>query len=203
MKSQDPATSWSIAILALACLLVGGGCRTAGRLDYSDPILNDRKILLFGPIDARTAELTIQKLLYLDGKSHDPIDLFLQTPGGQVKSGMAIEQIMRLLQSPVNTWALSECNSGGAFLLAAGTGKRRAFRGAVMMVHGLQVRGPIPSDFVERLEKGYTEFWRKRTRLPESWLPLSRDIEHHLSAEEAMAYGLVDEVVEHGVAAVR
>ena len=196
MKSQQSATGWSITILALACLLLGGGCRTSGRVDFSDPILNDRKILLFGPIDARTAELTIRELLYLDGKSHEPIDLLLQTPGGQVKSGMAIEQVMRLLQSPVNTWALSECNSGGAFQLAAGTGKRRAFRGAVMMVHGLQVHGPIPKDFVERLDKGYTEFWRERTRLPESWLPMPRGVEHHLSADEALAYGLVDEVVD-------
>lgn len=93
------------------------------RVDFTDPVLNRRQILLFGKIDQRAAELTIQKLLFLEGKSHDPIDLYLQTPGGETISALAIQRTMGLLQSPVNTCALSECTSGGALLLAAGTGK--------------------------------------------------------------------------------
>ena len=166
------------------------------RVDFTDPVLNRRQILLFGPIDQRMAELTIQKLLFLDGKSHAPIDLFLQTPGGELKSAMAIEQVLSLIKSPLNTYALSECNSGGTMLLAAGTGKRRAFRGAVFIVHGLLVSGKPPPGLTERLQDAYTHFWHKRSRLPDSWLPLPPGIEHVLSAEQALEYGLVDEIVE-------
>lgn len=165
------------------------------QVHFGDPVLNDRKILLFGPIDQRAAELTIQKLLYLDGHGHEPIDLFLQTPGGEVKYAMAIAQTMRLLRSPVNTYALSECNSGGVVLLAAGTGKRHAFHGAVIVVHGLVIGGKPPQAYAELVENSYTEFWRKRTRLPESWLPLPLNSLHILSAEQALQYGIVDDVV--------
>jgi ATP-dependent Clp protease protease subunit len=166
------------------------------RVDFSDPVLNRRQILLFGKIDQRAAELTIQKLLFLDGKSPDPIDLYLQTPGGEMKSTMAIQQTMGLLKCPVNTYALSECISGGAVLLAAGTGKRRAFHGAVIIVHGLTFQGKPPSEFTERIQDAYTQFWRKRSRLPDSWLPLPFGIEHILSAEQALQYGIVDEIVD-------
>lgn len=165
------------------------------RVDFADPVLNSRKILLFGPIDQRAAEVTIQKLLFLESKGHDPIDLFLETPGGDMKYAWAIMQVMRHLQSPVDTYALSECNSGGAMLLAAGTGKRHAFRGAVILIYGLAVRGKPPADYVADLQDSYTRFWRERSRLPQSWLPLPFDSWHVLSAEQALQYGIVDEIV--------
>jgi ATP-dependent Clp protease protease subunit len=188
--------SFLLAVLPMACLFMWAGCRTAPRVDYTDPVLNQRRILLFGPIDQQAAELAIQKLLFLDSKNHDSIDLFLQTPGGELKSGMAIEQVMRVIRSPVNTYALSECNSGGAYLLAAGTGKRRAFRGALIMVHGISSHDNPPQDFVKVLCEGYDDFWRKHTRLPEVWFPISSGADHFLSAEQALKYGLVDELVD-------
>jgi ATP-dependent Clp protease, protease subunit len=164
-------------------------------VDFNDPVLNHRQILLFGMLDQRTAEITIQKLLYLDAKNHEPIDIYLQTPGGEFKDAMAIEQTMRLIQSPVNTYAMSECNSGGVVLLAAGTGKRRAFHGAVVIVHGMKIVGQAPADLIDRVQDAYTDFWRQHAKLPEAWLPLPRDIMHVLSAEQALEFGLVDEVI--------
>ena len=166
------------------------------RVDFADPVLNSRQILLFGAIDQRTAEIAIQKLLFLDGKNHNPIDLYLQTPGGDTKYAFAIEETMRLVHSPVNTYALSECNSGGAMLLAAGTGKRRAFHGAVIILHGLVVHGNPPAGFVERIQDSYTDFWRKRTHLPQSWLPLPFGSERVLTAGQSLEYGIIDEVVD-------
>ena len=198
-----------IVLVAIVGALLQGCCMTQptrqpeeasphadARVDFTDPVLNRRQILQFGTIDQRAAELTIQKLLFLDGKSHDPIDLYLQTPGGEFKCAMAIEQTMRLLKSPVNTYALSECNSGGAMLLAAGTGKRRAFHGAVVVLHGLKISGKPPPGFAEQLQDAYTHFWHQRSRLPEPWLPLPPGVIHVLSAEQALEYGVVDEVVE-------
>ena len=165
------------------------------RVDFADPVLNNRQILLFGPIDQRAAELAIQKLLFLDTKNHDPIDLYLQTPGGDMQDAFAIEEVMKQVHSPVNTYALSECNSGGVVLLAAGTGKRRAFHGAWIVIHGIEAHGSPPPEFVAGVQDTYTEFWRKHSRLPQSWLPLPLGSVHLVSAEQALDYGIVDEIV--------
>lgn len=171
------------------------GAKPDERVDFTDPVLNSRQVFVFGEIDDLVAEQTIQKLLFLDGKSDKPIDLYLQTPGGEFKGAMAIEQTMRLLKSPVNTCAMSECNSGGVVLLAGGTGKRRAFHGSVIVLHGLKSYGRPPRDLMEHVKEAYTEFWRRRTHLPESWLPLPDDKKYYLTAEQALKYGIVDEIV--------
>src|SRR6266446_3893187 len=165
-------------------------------LDFSNPVLARRQILVFGELDEPAAERATQQLLFLEGQSHDPIDLYLMTPGGEFKSAMAIEQVMRMIKSPVNTHALAESNSGGALLLAAGTGKRRAFRGAMVIVHGLKVHGKPPRGTFALIQDAYTRFWRQHAHLPESWLPIPPDTLHVLTAEQALQYGLVDELIE-------
>jgi ATP-dependent Clp protease, protease subunit len=172
------------------------GARAGTRIDFDDPLLNRRQVFLFGSIGQRAAEDTIQKLLFLNGENHEPIDLYLQTPGGDLKHAMAIEQTMRLIESPVNTHAFFECSSGGALLLAGGTGTRRAFQSSVIIIHGMKVIGRPPAGLFPRVQDEYTEFWRKRARLPEAWLPLPQGVIHVLSADEALEYGLVDEVIE-------
>lgn len=166
------------------------------RVDFSDPVLNQRKIFLFGRIDPRVAEATIQKLFYLDGKSQDPIDLYIESPGDTAQESLAIERVVRILKSPVNTWTLTGCNSGGALLLASGTGKRRTFRGAVIMLHGLTWRGNPPPEYAKPIQDDYMQLWRKRARLPNSWLPFPFGVFHILSAEQALEYGIVDEVID-------
>jgi ATP-dependent protease ClpP protease subunit len=206
-QSVKPRASFLFALVFAA--LFNGGCtiqlfdsndvwraKTQSPVDFADPVLNRRQILLFGDIDEKAAERTIQKLLFLEGKGHEPIDLYLMTPGGEFKSAFAIEHVMRSIKSLVNTYALSECNSGGAVLLAAGTGRRKAFRGATVIVHGMKVRGKPPVELTRQIQDGYTRFWRERARLPESWLPLPPDILHVLSAEQALEYRIVDEIIE-------
>lgn len=202
------ARTYCSLTLIVAALLQGGcvvprggpqdgpGAATTAREDYADPVLLRRQIVLFGNINEQVAKRTIQELLFLDGQSHEPIDLYLMTPGGDLKAAFALEETMRLIRSPVNTCALSECNSGGAMLLAGGTGQRKAFRGAMVIVHGLEVHGRAPAGVVEQLQDGYTRFWRARTRLPGSWLPIPPGTLHVLSADQALQYGVVDEVLD-------
>jgi ATP-dependent Clp protease, protease subunit len=166
------------------------------RVDFSDPVLNRRQIFLFGRIDQCVAEMTVQKLMYLDGKSPDPIDLYIQSPGDEKQDSLVIEHAFRIIKSPVNTWTFTGCNSGGALLLASGTGKRRAFRGAVILLHGLTWRGNPPPEYTKPIQDDYTQLWRKRARLPESWLPFPFGVTHFLSAEQALEYGIVDEVIQ-------
>jgi len=201
--------SRTIPLLALLAFLLGGctvyyydssanfqRAKARSTADFSDPVLNRRQILLFGDIDEKSAERTISELLFLEGKGHEPIDLYLMTPGGDFKSALGIEHVMHSMKSPVNTYALSECNSGGALLLAAGTGQRRAFRGAMVIVHGMVVRGKMPADWVKQNQESYTRFWRTHAKLPEAWLPLPPDVVHVLTAEQALEYHVVDEVIE-------
>jgi ATP-dependent Clp protease protease subunit len=166
------------------------------RVDLSDPVLNERKIFLFGRIDQRAAEATIHKLFYLDGKSHDPIDLYIESPGDTAQESLKIEHVVRILKSSVNTWTLTGCNSGGALLLASGTGKRRTFRGAVIMLHGLTWHGNPPPEYSKPIQDDYMQLWRKRARLPDAWLPFPFGVIHILSAEQALEYGIVDEVID-------
>ena len=166
----------------------------AWSLDPSDPLLKSRTILLFGRIDAASAEVCIAKLLHLADLNSRPIDLFLMTPGGEMTAAIAIEQIIRSIRAPVNTIAIGECSSAGAFLLAAGTGERIALRGTTIVVHGMQFRGDPPPGAPENLQAYYTGFWQAQTRLPQAWLPLAPGAVHALTAVEAKKFGVVDRI---------
>ncbi|MBL9174941.1 MAG: ATP-dependent Clp protease proteolytic subunit [Verrucomicrobiales bacterium] len=174
----------------------GGVTRKRAEVDYSDPVLNQRRIFVFGSITETVAEEVIRKLYYLDGVSGEPITLYLLTPGGELKASFAIVEVMQALRSRVNTVGMAECNSGGAVLLAAGTGERSAHRGSIIVVHGMKVHGSPPPDFVRAVQVTYTGFWKRHARLPAAWLPLVPDKTYVLTAAQALEYGLVDRVVD-------
>lgn len=163
-------------------------------LDPNDPLLEKRTVLLFGRIDSASAEICIAKLLHLAARSTRPIDLYLLTPGGEMTAAIAIEQVMRGLRAPVNTIAIGECSSAGAFLLAAGTGKRTAVRGTTIVLHGMQFTGDPPPGAPENLQNYYTGFWLEEASLPEAWLPMAPGAVHALTAREALRFGVVDAV---------
>src|SRR5438105_14508379 len=72
------------------------------RIDFADPVLLRRQVLLFGDINEQAAERVTQELLFLDGQNQSPIEFYLMTPGGEFKSALGIEQVMRMIKSPVN-----------------------------------------------------------------------------------------------------
>ncbi|MCC7373972.1 MAG: ATP-dependent Clp protease proteolytic subunit [Verrucomicrobiales bacterium] len=199
-----------MALHAAAVLLLGlSGCTIvrAPRADSApspdqveslsrQQALDQRRILIFGNLTVEVAERVIEDLFYLDAKSDQPIGLFLMTPGGDLKAAFAIDNALQLVRSPVNTVALAECNSAGAMLLAAGTGKRTAFRGATITIHGMLIKGKPPAEFIELTQSYYTEFWKRRTHLPNDWLPIPRGRTHFLTAELALKYGLIDELLD-------
>jgi ATP-dependent Clp protease protease subunit len=164
-------------------------------ITFSDPVLNQRRIILFGEVTETAAEEVIQKLFYLDAQEDKPIDLYLMTAGGDLKAAFSVENAMQLIRSRVNTHAFSECNSAGAVLLAAGTGERVAFRGAMIVIHGFEIHGKPHEDYVEGTQAYYTAFWRHRAKLPAQWLPIPPNTLHFLTAEEALEYGVVDKII--------
>lgn len=195
-----PARLLAIAALALTgCTIVHNPAPSSRpavvRLDPADPVLAQRRIFVVGDLTNLSAEETIRQLLVLDARSPEPIDLYLMTPGGDLKAAFAIVHVFETMRSLVNTWALGECNSGGAMLLAAGTGERRAFEDSTVLVHGMEYHGRPPAKYTESTQAAYTAFWRRRARLPEAWLPLPPGKLFVLTASEALEYGVIDRVL--------
>lgn len=164
-------------------------------LDFSNPVLNQRRVFVVDEITSETAESTIRQLLYLDTQGQEPITLYLMTPGGDLNAAFAIQRAVEMLRSKVSTVALGECNSGGAVLLAGGTGDRRAYSDSVIVLHGMKVSGRPPARYVELNQVVYTAFWREHAHLPQSWLPMPQEKTFVLSAQEALEYGVIDSIL--------
>jgi len=173
----------------------GSAPQPEARTDFSDPVLNQRRVLVVGNITEATGAEAIRQLLFLDAQSDEPIDLYLMTPGGDLKVAFAIMHTFGTMRSRVNTCALGECNSAGAVLLAAGTGLRKAFPDSIVVIHGMGVSRNPPAQYVELTQASYTAFWRCRTRLPDSWLPIPQGGLHFLTAQQALDYGVIDRIM--------
>ena len=103
--------------------------------DIYSRLMQDRIILLIGEIDDHMSSILISQLLYLDSISHEEIDIYISSPGGSITSGLAIYDTMRYIHSKVNTIVVGMAASMAAFLLASGTGKRKALPHAEVMIH--------------------------------------------------------------------
>ncbi len=164
-------------------------------IDPDDPVLALRKIIVTHALNERTAQDVVSRLFYLDARDPGrPIDLYLSTPGGWTISAFTIIDAMRLIKAPVNTWAIGGCYSGGAMVLAAGTGRRFATRDAILMVHANSASEDDNS--FDRLDnQRIEEFWHAAARLPDKWFPMTGGEEYYMTAAEAQGYGLVDGIV--------
>lgn len=172
--------------------------------DIYSRLLKDRIILLGTPIDDSIANLIVAQLLFL--QAEDPkkdIDLYINSPGGVITSGLAIYDTMQILSCDVRTYCIGQCASMGAVLLCAGTkGKRFALPNARIMIH--QPSGGSEGTAAD-IHIQAQEILRMRTRLNEiisshtgqTVKKIAADTERDcfLSAEEAMKYGLVDQVL--------
>ncbi len=161
-----------------------------------DPLLARRIIVLGHDVNARTAKDVIARLLYLDGvDSDEPIDLYITTLGGWGDNAFSIIDAMHMIESPVNTWAVGACYSSGAMILTAGTGRRHATSNAIIMVHANSIESDEKFSMDALDAQRYRELWRDYAQLPEEWFPMTFDEEYYLSAEQALGYGLIDEIV--------
>lgn len=160
-----------------------------------DPLLEARTIVVTHGINERTAADVIARLLVLDARDPGvPIDLVMSTQGGWVDAAFAIVDVMESLESPVNTWAVGGCYSAGTLIVAAGTGRRVASENALLMVHA-NLDDPPADGTWESLEQArYETLWRRVATLPEDWYPMTFDRTHYLGPEDALGYGLVDEI---------
>ncbi|HLI94414.1 MAG TPA: ATP-dependent Clp protease proteolytic subunit [Puia sp.] len=176
---------------------------TRGAFDIYSLLLKERIVYLGTAIDENVANLVVAQLLYLDSENHNPVMLYLNSPGGIVYGGFAIYDTMRKLKSPVTTVAMGFCGSMSTVLLAAGRkGQRYALPHATIHMH------PTGGG-----AKGYTEdvriAYKEQERLQNQIFYLIGKFSGHTREEieemfrrdrfmnsvEALQYGLIDEVL--------
>ena len=172
--------------------------------DIYSRLLKDRIIMLGTAIDDQVANILVAQLLFL--QSEDPkkdIHLYINSPGGSVTAGLAIYDTMQILSCPVNTYCMGQAASMGAILLAAGTpGKRFALPHARIMIHqpsggfeGTAADINIQAQEILRLKEALCDILSKHTGRPAKDIRRQSDRDFFMSAEEAIANGLVDKVL--------
>jgi len=172
--------------------------------DIYSRLLQDRIIFLGSPIDAQVANAVVAQILFLDAQNpNQEIKLYLNTPGGETTAGLAIYDTMQFVKSPVATICVGLAASMGAVLLAAGVpGRRYALPHAKVMIHqpwgGAQGEASdiaIQAQEILKTKRTINEILAKHTGQPLEKIERDTDRDYFLSAEEARAYGLIDQVV--------
>jgi ATP-dependent Clp protease protease subunit len=174
-------------------------------MDIYSRLLKDRIIFLGTEIDDHIANLIIAQMLFLkmeDPKKH--ISIYINSPGGSITAGLAIFDTMRFLGCEVRTYCIGLAASMGALLLAAGTkGKRYALPNSRVMIHqpsggviGSSADIKLQAAEIIFLKKKLTQILAECTNQSFERIDRDSDRDHYLSAEEALVYGLVDEVVQ-------
>jgi ATP-dependent Clp protease protease subunit len=172
--------------------------------DIYSRLLQDRIIFLGSEIDDNVANVIIAQLLFLENQSPEKdIKLYINSPGGSVTAGLAIYDTIQFLKPKVCTYCIGQAASMGAVLLTAGaTGKRFALPNARIMIHqpwggaeGTASDISIQAQEILRMKQGLSEILAKHTKQPLEKILKDSDRDFFMSAQEAKAYGLVDEVV--------
>ena len=173
-------------------------------MDIYSRLLKDRIIFIGTPIDDAVANLVIAQLLYLQMEdSKKDIHLYINSPGGVVTGGMAIYDTINFLQCDVVTYCIGMAASMSTVLLAAGTkGKRYALPNSRVMIHqpsggagGQSADITIAAKEILRWRRTLSEVIAKHTGRTVEQVDKDSDRDYYMSAEEAKAYGIVDEVV--------
>jgi len=172
--------------------------------DIYSRLLKERIIFLGTEINDDVSNLIIAQLLFLQSEDAEKdISIYINSPGGMVTSGMAIYDTMQFLKCPITTYCVGQAASMGAVLLCAGTkGKRFALPNARIMIHqplggsqGQATDIEIQTKEILRMKKRLNEILADHTGKPLKTIEKDTDRDFFMSAEEAVKYGLVDEVV--------
>lgn len=175
--------------------------------DIYSRLLRERIVLLEGEVHDQMANLIVAQLLYLE--SEDPakdISLFINSPGGAVTAGMAMYDTMQFIKCDVSTIVMGQACSMGSLLAQAGApGKRFMLPNARHMIHqpsggarGMQSDIEISYREITYLKKRLTDIYVKHNTVGKTYQEFERDMDRDkfMSAEEALAYGLIDKVLD-------
>ena len=176
--------------------------------DIYSRLLKDRIIFLGGPIDDAVANTVVAQLLFLDSEDPDKdIHLYINSPGGVVTAGLAIYDTMQYIKPDVSTICIGQAASMGALLLTAGAkGKRYALPNARIMIHqplggaqGQSTDIQIQAREIQRIREVINDILVESTGKDRETVVQDTERDNFMTAEEAKAYGLVDEVITRPV----
>ena len=175
--------------------------------DIFSRLLKDRIIFLSEDVNHATASLVIAQMLFLESEDPDKeISFYINSPGGSITDGMAIIDTMNYIKCPVNTICIGLAASMGAVLLAAGTkGKRMATANAEIMIHQPLISGglagqtteiKIHADHMIKTREKLNKFLSEKTGQDLATIEKDTERDHYMTAEEALNYGLIDEIID-------
>ncbi len=173
--------------------------------DIYSRLMKDRIVFIGTAIDDHVANIIIAQLLFLQMEDpKKPVHVYINSPGGSVTAGLAIYDTMQYMTTPVNTYCIGQAASMGAVLLAAGTkGHRFSLPNARVMIHqpwggmeGTATDISIHAKEILKTKDRLNEILAHHTGKPVDMVAKDSDRDFFMSAEEAKAYGLVDEVVK-------
>ena len=176
--------------------------------DIYSRLLKDRIIFLGEEVNATTASLVIAQLLFLESEDPDKeISLYLNTPGGSITDGMGIVDTMNYIKCPVSTICIGMAASMGSVLLACGEkGKRFATPNSEILIHQPLIAGgglsgqtteiKIHADHMVKTREKLNKILSEKTGQPLDVINRDTERDHYMTAEEALAYGLIDGIME-------
>lgn len=171
--------------------------------DLYSRLLKDRIVFITGEITDSVSNLVVSELLYLDSLNNDDICLYINSPGGSVTAGMAILDTMNFIKSDVKTIVMGMAASMAAFLLTCGTeGKRCALPNSEVMIHqplggvsGQATEIQIAAERIIKLKKKINKILANKTGNSLSKITKDTERDYYMSAEEALKYGIIDEIL--------
>ena len=191
--------------MALVPILIEQTSRGERSYDIFSRLLNDRIIVLSDEVNDVTASLVVAQLLFLESENPDKdIQLYINSPGGSVTSGMAIYDTMQFIKCDVSTICVGMAASMGAFLLAAGAkGKRLSLPNSEIMIHqplggarGQATDIKIQAEQILKIKDKLNRILSERTGQPLEKVIADTERDNYMSAQEALEYGLIDKIME-------
>ena len=190
--------------LGLIPMVIEQSGRGERAYDIYSRLLKERVVFLVGPVTEITANLIVAQLLFLESENPDKdISFYINSPGGMVSAGLAIYDTMQFIKPKVSTLCVGQAASMGALLLAAGAkGKRHCLPNSRVMIHqpmgGFQGQASdveIHAKEILFLKGRLNEIMAKHTGQEMKTIERDTDRDNFLSADQAVAYGIVDKVL--------
>jgi ATP-dependent Clp protease, protease subunit len=194
--------------LGLIPMVIEQSGRGERAYDIYSRLLKERIVFLVGPVDDATANLVVAQMLFLESENPDKdINFYINSPGGSIAAGMAIYDTMQFIKPDVSTQCVGMAASMGAFLLAAGAkGKRFALPNSTVMIHqpagGFQGQASdieIHARFILALRERLNRLMALHTGKSVEEIAKETDRDNFLTAEEALAFGIIDQVLQKRV----
>jgi ATP-dependent Clp protease protease subunit len=198
--------------MTLVPMVVEQTSRGERAYDIYSRLLKDRIVFIGSPIDDDVANLVIAQLLFLEAEDPDKdINVYVNSPGGIVTAGMAIYDTMQFIKPPVATVCIGQAASMAAVLLAGGAqGKRTALPNARILIHqpmggthGQATDIKIQAEEILRMREHLNGILAKHTGQPMERIAADTERDYYMSADQAKAYGIIDQVVAKRVASLK